>query len=121
MIDRVDKHRRAEGVGQKNEFLTRIAAFLADGGQESDRLSPFFKGRLDLADERVQMTDERVGHLANPRRPGVLNSSRTAPVIVVSSKLRMGLGASSIAGSHQNSGTGTRSPVLAASAPKALR
>jgi hypothetical protein len=31
MVDRVDEHRGAEGVGQQNEFLTAIATFLPDG------------------------------------------------------------------------------------------
>jgi hypothetical protein len=127
MVDCVDQHRGAERVGQENEFLTRIAAFLADGGEERDGVSPFFKRRLDLADELVQMTYERLGHLANPRRSGVLDplEDRGGDCVLVEIAHRRRSGRAGrifrAEGGHQNSGAGTRSPILVASTPKAPR
>ena len=61
MVDRVDQHRDAERVRQEDELLTPVVAHLAGGGEEPDRRHPFVHGRLDLANDRMEVRDDR-GH-----------------------------------------------------------
>ena len=54
VVHRVDQHRDPEHVGQKDELLPGRRAFLADAGQEFDRIVPFVEAEIGLADEIVQ-------------------------------------------------------------------
>ena len=67
LIDGVDQHRDAQHVGQQNELLPRGATALADLGEELNALHPFFKRRLGVFDEGVQMMDQLGHHLAQTR------------------------------------------------------
>ena len=67
MVDRVDEHRDAENVGEQNEFLPHVRAFLAGARQEVDRPLPFGKGEIDVAHEAVEMAHQRQDDLLEPR------------------------------------------------------
>ncbi|MGY3465847.1 hypothetical protein ACVW0I_002718 [Bradyrhizobium sp. LM6.11] len=54
VVDCVDQHGDAEHVGQEDEFLAGIRAFLAGAGQEIDGVFPFLEGEAGLAHVIVQ-------------------------------------------------------------------
>ncbi len=58
VIEGIDQHAHAHDVGEQNELLAFVVAFLADPGEEIDRRRPLGLGRLDVAHERMHVLDE---------------------------------------------------------------
>src|SRR3954470_1476268 len=75
MIDRVDQHRHAERIGEKDELLPLVVAHLPGAGQKLDPLHPLLEARLDLPDEGMKMTHERIADLPHAR----IRRCRNAP------------------------------------------
>src|SRR3954466_3065746 len=75
MIDRVDQHRHAERIREKDELLALVVAHLPGAGQKFDPLHPLLEARLDLPDERMKMTHERIADLPYAR----IRRCRNAP------------------------------------------
>ena len=65
-VDRLHQHRDAEHIGQQDELLAHVGAFLPGGGEEGDRLFPLRDARLDVPDEAVQVPDQAGEHGAEP-------------------------------------------------------
>jgi hypothetical protein len=66
VIDGIHQHRDAERIGKQDEFLPLLVAGMAGLREKPDGLKPFRLGQLDLADEVVQMPDERRHDRAQP-------------------------------------------------------
>jgi hypothetical protein len=64
MIDAVDQHADADDVGRQDEFLPLVVRHFSRARQPFDRRHPFLLGRLDIADEGMQMLDHRLHDLA---------------------------------------------------------
>jgi hypothetical protein len=62
-----DHHRRAQRVGQQDELLALVGAGLADGRQKFDALHPFAGLQVHLADEGMQVRDQRLHDLREAR------------------------------------------------------
>jgi hypothetical protein len=54
VVDGIDQHRNPEHVRQQDELLPARGAFLADAGQEIDRVFPFAEGKVGPANIVVQ-------------------------------------------------------------------
>ncbi len=67
VIDRVNQHRQAERIGQKDELLPLLRADLPGPCQKIDAEVPFILGQVDFAREVVEMLDEASHHLCQAR------------------------------------------------------
>jgi hypothetical protein len=67
VIDGIDQHRDAEHVGEQDEFLPAGRAFLADSGEEIDRIFPFGESEIGLSNEGVQRFDQLFHQELDPR------------------------------------------------------
>ena len=67
VIEGIDQHADAHDVGEQDELLPLVVALLADAGEEIDRRRPFGLGRLDVAHEGVEVLDEGLHDLLEPR------------------------------------------------------
>jgi hypothetical protein len=72
MIDRVDQHADPEHVRGQDELLPLGRAQLPGAREPVDRGCPFRLGRLDVADEPVQMPDQRLHDLPQTRVGDIL-------------------------------------------------
>src|SRR3954466_8886582 len=75
MIDRVDQHRHAERIREKDELLALVVAHLPGAGQKFDPLHPLLQARPYLPDARMKMTHERIADLPHAR----IRRRRNAP------------------------------------------
>ena len=53
----IDERAEAERVGEEDELLAMLCAFLAHGREELDAFEPFFGSEIDFAGEGVQVAD----------------------------------------------------------------
>src|ERR1700727_3048750 len=67
VIDGVHQHRDTEHVGKQDELLPGSRAFLADAGEEIDRIFPFAEGEIGFADELVQRLGQFLHQEFDPR------------------------------------------------------
>src|SRR5207248_6107929 len=56
-----------EDVGEQDEFLPFVVAFLPRRGEEGNRPLPFGDGGLGFPDERVQVPDQAAQQFAQPQ------------------------------------------------------
>ena len=68
MVDQVDEHRQAEGVGEHDELLALLVGDVPGVGEERDACGPFLVREPDFAGEGVQVADERGDDLLEPGR-----------------------------------------------------
>jgi hypothetical protein len=59
VVDGIHQHRDAEGIGEEDELLSLVVAGVAGLREKPDGLKPLLLAQFDLADEVVQMPDER--------------------------------------------------------------
>ncbi len=69
LVEHHHHHRGAQRVRQQDELLAPVVAGLADGGEELDAGHPFVGLQVDLADEGMQVLDQRL-HDAREARVG---------------------------------------------------
>jgi len=74
MVDRVDQHRDAEHVGQQDELLAGIGAFLPGAGQEIDGVVPLLEGQAGLAHVIVQRLHQFLEQEFRARIGGVVEA-----------------------------------------------
>ena len=60
MVDRVHQHRNTEHVRKQDKFLPRVAAHLPSTGQKRDCNLPLCLGELDIANETMEVIDQRL-------------------------------------------------------------
>ena len=70
VVDRIDQHGDAEDIGEQDELLAFVAAFLAGAGEELDGREPFGLGQFHVAHEAVQMGDQTGDDAPQPRIRG---------------------------------------------------
>ncbi len=70
MVDRVDQHREAKCIGEKDKFLPLVVAHMAGLGEETDGGLPLGHGEVHVAGEGVEVPDQRLEHLAEARIGG---------------------------------------------------
>ncbi len=74
MIDSVDEHGYTERIGQQNEFLARVGAYMTGIGEKPDTPFPFGFGRFHFANEGVQVAHKCFTHLSHTWIPSLRNA-----------------------------------------------
>ena len=60
MVETDHEHRSTENVGEEDELLAPLVGDTSGLGEELDPIQPFVFRQLDIGDETVQVSDERV-------------------------------------------------------------
>src|SRR5208337_5495819 len=67
VVHSVDQHRNPEDIGEQDELLAVLGAHLASLSEKLDRVSPLLVTERRLAEDRMQVPDQHLHHLAHAR------------------------------------------------------